>query len=528
MGNNNLFKYIFGIVVFCLVVYTVYVIVQNRTEVSDNELDQTSTLTNIQTDLRFGISELDTINPLLTNNRNVQEITKIMYDPLVTLNENYKLEYYLAEEIAKTDELSYVVKLRKGVLWEDNSNFTADDVKFTIDLIKSGISPIYSENVKYINDVEIIDSSTVKINLSESVPFFEYNLTFPIMSSKYYEGEDFVTSTKIPIGTGIFKISEVGSNIIKLVPNEVYWNSNRKPMATEININLYNSIGECYQAFKNGEIDIITVKITNIEDYIGSLGYNKIEYKSRDYDFITFNTTNGVLSNPAVRKAISLSIDKTNIVSSCLGKGYTPSNFSLDMGNWLYTKDLNIQVDTEQASQILTNDGWERTSNSWQKRDENGITRLAFTLAVNTNNQARVAVAENIRDQLANLGIQVTINYLSPEEYNDRISARNYEAAIIGIKLGYSPNLNTFFGSGNIANYSNDEVNEIMNVISNTTEENILYEKYGRLYDIYLDEAPYIGLYRSTEFLVYNQGLVGNITANTFNVFHNIEKWYRR
>ena len=353
MGNNNLFKYIFGIVVFCLVVYTVYVIVQNRTEVSDNELDQTSTLTNIQTDLRFGISELDTINPLLTNNRNVQEITKIMYDPLVTLNENYKLEYYLAEEIAKTDELSYVVKLRKGVLWEDNSNFTADDVKFTIDLIKSGISPIYSENVKYINDVEIIDSSTVKINLSESVPFFEYNLTFPIMSSKYYEGEDFVTSTKIPIGTGIFKISEVGSNIIKLVPNEVYWNSNRKPMATEININLYNSIGECYQAFKNGEIDIITVKITNIEDYIGSLGYNKIEYKSRDYDFITFNTTNGVLSNPAVRKAISLSIDKTNIVSSCLGKGYTPSNFSLDMGNWLYTKDLNIQVDTEQASQPL-------------------------------------------------------------------------------------------------------------------------------------------------------------------------------
>ena len=88
--------------------------------------------------------------------------------------------------------------------------------------------------------------------------------------------------------------------------------------------------------------------------------------------------------------------------------------------------------------------------------------------------------------------------------------------------------MNTFFGSGNIANYSNDEVNEIMNVISNTTEENILYEKYGRLYDIYLDEAPYIGLYRSTEFLVYNQGLVGNITANTFNVFHNIEKWYRR
>ncbi len=67
-----------------------------------------------------------------------------------------------------------------------------------------------------------------------------------------------------------------------------------------------------------------------------------------------------------------------------------------------------------------------------------------------------------------------------------------------------------------------------MQIVSNTKEENILYEKYGRLYDIYLEEAPYIGLYRNTELVVYNQSLVGNIKANTFNIYHNIEKWYRQ
>ena len=117
---------------------------------------------------------------------------------------------------------------------------------------------------------------------------------------------------------------------------------------------------------------------------------------------------------------------------------------------------------------------------------------------------------------------------MSPENYNEVIANRNFDAAIIGIKLGYSPNLNTFFGDGNLANYSNDEVRELMSVISNTTDENVLYEKYNRLYDIYLEEAPYIGLYRNTNTIVYNQGLVGNITANSFNIFHNIEKWYRR
>ena len=285
-SNNNVFKYIFAAVVVCLVGYIMYIIVQNRSNVEDYSLDQTSTLSNIQTDLRFSIAGLDTINPLLSKNRNVQEATKMIYDSLVTLNGNYKLEYCLAEEIAKTDDLTYVVKLRNGVVWEDRSNFTAEDVKFTIEQIKwGGFETIYSENVRYIDHVEVIDSNNLKIVLTEPVTFFEYNLTFPIMCHTYYHDEEFATSEKRPIGTGMFKISEISSNVIKLVRNDYYWNANKKPMATEITINLYNTIGEAYTAFKNGELDILSVRISNVEDYIGLLGYDKIEYKARDFDF---------------------------------------------------------------------------------------------------------------------------------------------------------------------------------------------------------------------------------------------------
>lgn len=532
MGNNNFFKYIFAIVVIFLVGYTVYVIFQNKEDFSDYNPDQTSTVSNIQRDLRFAISGMDTINPLLTNNRNVQEITKVIYDSLVTLDGNYKLEYCLAEEIAKTDELTYVVKLRKGVLWEDGTNFTAYDVLYTFDLLKgeNRISSVYSENVKDVTEVQVIDSNTLKISLSNAVPFFEYNLTFPIMCQAYYEGEDFATSEKIPIGTGMFKISEISTNVIKLVQNEFYWDTSKKPMATEININLYNSIGEAYAAFKNGEIDLLTVKITNIEDYIGTLGYNKIEYKTRNYDFLAFNTAKDVLSEPAVRKAISLAIDKNNIVATCegLGAGYVSSNFNLDMGCWLYTKDLNIGIDTEQATQTLLNNGWERTASNWIKRTEKGIKKLEFSISVNANNATRVSVAENIKNQLANFGVPVTIHYLSVDNYTNAINNRNYDVIITGIQNSYSPSVNTFFGTGNIANYNNSEVSEIMNAINNTTDENTLYDKYSRLYDIYLEDAPYIGLFRETDIIIYNQGLVGNITANAFNIYHNIEKWYRQ
>lgn len=527
MSNNNFFKYIFAAVVIFLIGYTAYIIMQNNSKSEEQSLDHTSTLSNIQTDLRFAIAELDTFNPLLSNNRNVQELSKIVYDPLITLNENYKLKYCLAEEIAKTDDITYVIKLRKGVLWENRSNFTADDVKYTIDLIKSGISPIYSENVKYISNVEIIDSTTLKIILTEPKSFFEYNLTFPIMSQKYYEGEDFVSSEKLPISTGMFKISEVSTNVIKLVPNEYYWDTSRKPMATEININLYGTIGEVYTAFKNGEIDILSIKINNVEDYIGTLGYKKIEFKARDYDFISFNTSNEILSDPAVRKALSLAVDR-NSLTSALGKGYVASNFSLDFGSWLYTRDLNIPIDTEQASQILMNTGWERTSNSWQKREETGTKKLNFRLIVNSENPTRATAAEILKEQFGNFGVQVTIDYLPYNEYAEAINTGNYDAAISGIRVGYTPNINTFFANGNIANYNNEEIFEIINAVSNTTDDNVLYENYNKLYDIYMEEAPYVGLYRNTETIIYNQSLVNNITANCFNMYHNIDKWYRQ
>ena len=529
MSNNNFFKYIFAIVVVFLIGYTVYIIFQNKQDMSDYNLDHTSTLNNIQTDLRFAMSGMDTINPLLTNNRNVEEITKVIYDSLVTLDGNYKLKYGLAEEIAKTDDVTYVVKMRKGVLWEDKSNFTAYDVQYTMDLIcQNRVSPKYYENLKHVVETQALDSNTLNIVLSEPVPFFEYNLTFPIMSQAYYEGEDFATSAKTPIGTGMFKIAEMSSNVIKLVPNELYWDVSRKPMATEININLYGTIGEAYAAFKNGEIDLLTVKIPDIETYIGTLGYRKIEYKSRNYDFLAINTAHDILSEPAVRKALSLAIDKNNIIATCLGAGYVPSNFNLDMGSWIYTKDLNTSIDTGMAAQILSNNGWERTSTHWVKRTENGTKRLEFSLSVNSNNQARVAVAENLKNQFAAFGVPVTINYLSVDAYANAINTKSYDTIITGIQNSYSPNVNTFFGNGNIANYYNSEVADIMNVINNTSDDNVLYEKYSRLFDIYLEEAPYIGLYRETDIIVYNQSLVGNITANAFNIYHNIEKWYRQ
>lgn len=529
--RNGIFKYIFIIFVIILIIVTCVKFLNSEESTNKEDLDQTSKSNLIQTDLRLAIAGFDCLNPLISNNKNVQEISKIIYESLVTFNSELKLENCLAKEIAKKDNNNYIVKLREDVRFQDGSKLTSEDVKFTIDVIKlSGINTRYSENLESVTSVNKIDDYTIQITLDKPIPFFEYYLTFPIMSSEYYENEDFATSEKhnMAVGTGKFSVEAIDGNVIKLLRNEDYWNKEKIPMVKEVYINLYGTIGEVYEAFKNGNLDVLNVSTTNIESYIGNLGYTKLEYKTRNYDFISFNTQSALFSDPAVRKAISLIIDKSSVIASSLGNGFTPSNFSLDMGSWLYSDDINIGPDLDQAKQILLNSGWEYKNNSWSKIMDGKLQNLEFTIIVNSSNDFRKNAINNVIEQLGNFGIIVYQKQVSPDNYSNILANKSYDAVITGIECGYSPNLETFFGENNLANYSNEEMRQLLLEVSNTSDEKVLKEKYNRIYEIYLEEVPYFGLYRETDYVIYNQGLVGNLKPNSFNIFQNIEKWYRQ
>lgn len=529
--DNKIIRYLFIVLVIILIIVAVWQMRKNTNEIENETLDQSSTVSTIQDDLRFAICSFDTLNPITTNNRNVQQISKIIYEPLVTLNQNYKLEYCLAEEIAKIDDVNFIIKLRKNVKWHDGTEFTFEDVKFTVDILKQGgINSIYLSNVQAISALEKIDNYALKITLAYPVEFFEYNLTFPILCVSDFdrEGNSANQKNQFLVGTGKFKVDSIDANVIKLSKNNNYWDNSKIPMSKEISVNLYNSSSEMYNAFKNGEIDILDVRIDDIEKYIGSIGYKKIEYKSRDYDFLAINTRNSFLSDPAVRKAMSKIIDKNNIVATCLGGGYVTSNFSLDMGKWLYTRDLNVEANSTEAGMILENAGWVYQNNKWLKEIDGRVTELTFSISVNGNDATRIRVAENISNQFKNLGIKVPVKQLTNEAYSSAINSRNFDMIITGITCSFSPDVSLFFGDNNLANYSNGEVGNIMQTIKNSFDENLLYENYDKLYNIYLEEVPYIGLYRNTNIVACNQGLVGNIQANAFNIYFNVEKWYRQ
>lgn len=527
--RNNVLQYFFILLVIVLVVGAAFIIYKDKGETAENTVQETISENQFVNDLRFGIAEFDTINPLLSNNRNVQEIAKVIYEPLLRITADYKLENCLAVEYSKTGDETYIIKLREEVAWHDEGVVDSEDVKYTVDRLKNeASSSMYAENVRHIIQLEIIDKYTLKIVLDGNIPFFEYNLVFPILSAKQYSGKDFLTTEMNPAGTGMYKIADSNSSGIKLIQNKSYWQE-KEYRIEEIKVILYGTVGELYNAFKLGNVDIMNCTITNIEEHIGTIGFNKKEYAGREYEFLAINTESQELAYQEIRQAINYAIDKSNIITSIFGESKVRSEFPLNYGNWLYNYEKERPTyNPDLAKQVLSDNGWEYKGSTWQKIINYRTGRTNFDLIVYSGNDAHVAIAEIIKQQLENIGMKITIRKVTENQYRNYINNKNYELIIIGITNGINPDLTTFFGEGNLAKFNNEEVSTLLDEVKEIKDKEALKEKYNKIADISFDQVPYIGLYRNKNTVVYSQKLSGEITPTWYNIFYNVNEWKRQ
>lgn len=505
--RERIMKILFIIFVITMIIVAMVIVRrQNQGKTQNNQVAEEKKYVN---ELRIGISALDNFDPILSKNKNVQDVCKLIYEPLVQIDTSYKLEGVLALEWAKTTENSYVIKLKQGIKFGNGDELTGIDIEKTINKIKSTDSSAYKENVKNITSVIVIDNYTVRIELAQEESLFEYNLIFPI--------QHIVDDGNY--GTGLYKIYQSLSNRIDLVRNQFRENVENMKIKSIV-IKTYGTMGELYNDFKIGNLDIITTDNIKYTDYIGTLGYIEKNFYGRNFDFLAMNLNNTVLYNAEVRKAISYAIDKNEIVSTVFNNKYYVANYPLDYGNWLYNQSSTSSgYNPEQSKKILENNGWTNTNGIWQKND----LKLQFNLLVNSNDEYRVKTAENIKKQLDEIGIKIHIVKVS--DTSSYIANKNYELALLEMKMGVSPDLSRLFGMGNLFDYSNEEMLENIESIKNIEDENILKEKYAKMVEIYKSDIPFISLFFSNSVLIYSSKIVGNISPTWYNIFYNIENW---
>lgn len=528
--KSNIIKYIFIIFVIGIVGFATYKIYYKEDSTNLNEVtNEVTTQAEVLTNMRLGIANFDNINPIISKNRDIINLSTIIYEPLMTFTEDYHLKLALAKECSKINDNTYIIKLKDNIKWEDGSDITGGDVKFTIEKLKEGKS-IYSDNIKNVSSVEIIDGQTVRINLARAEDFFEYNLIFPIISNVQFSGEkDFFKSRIAPMASGMYKVKAATSTTMELVKNaNWYGDSDVSRKIDRIQIHFYSAMGDAYNSFKIGNIDMICTSNVNIKKYIGTIGYINKDYKGRELDFISFNCKDTVLEDKEVRKAIDYAINKKKIISSVYSNEYYLSSFPLDYGHYLYTKDSTSHYNQDKAKKTLINAGWVYKYGRWQKTEDYSTKTLRVSLVVDSSNKQRVKVAKLIEDQLEDIGIRVSLYEVSNKNYKEYLAKKNYDIILTGVYNGYSPDLSYFLGDENLANYENEEIKTILSDLQNITDEEIIKQKYQRIIEIYEDEVPYVCLYRNKGKVIYSMKLTGEFNPTSYTAYYNLEKWYRQ
>lgn len=526
----NIIKYIFILFVIGIIGFAVYKIYYKEDTEATNELqNEIASQQKILTNMRIAIANFDNINPIVSKNRDIINLSTILYEPLMTLTADYHLELGLAKECSKINDNTYIVTLKDDIKWEDGSNITGADVKFTIEKLKEGKS-IYSANIKNISSVEIIDGQTIRINLKEPENFFEYNLIFPIVCRRQFLGEkNFFESRIAPMASGMYRVKSATNTTMDLVENPNWYGIEETTKKIDsIQIQFFSSMGDAYNSFKIGNVDMICTSNINIKDYIGTIGYTNKEYKGRELDFISFNCKDTILENKEVRQAINYAINKKKIISSVYKNEYYLANFPLDYGNYLYQKENKSSYNQDKAKKALEDNGWIYRYGRWQKSENYSTKTLRISLAVDSSNKQRVQVAKMIERQLEDIGIRVSLYQISNKNYKNYLKNKNYDMILTGIYNGYSPDLSYFFGDSNIGNYENEEMQSILNEVSNITVEEELKTKYKRIVEIYEEEVPYICLYRNKASVIYNMKLIGEFSPNNYTAYYHLDKWYRQ
>lgn len=491
-------KIAFFTIIILLLIISIYILYKDSAGYATNVEAQKLKI-NVYDDFTIGITNFDTINPLLTKSKDVQYITKLIYMPLIDITEDFRLTGGLAKEWSKVNDTSYLIKLKDDVYWHDGQKFTSDDILYTVNYLKqSEEESIYDNNIKNIESIHIIDEYTIKVNLYEKENFFEYMLTFPIISSK---------TKNFMIGTGDYKIDSMEADRINLKTEKEYHIKN-------INILIYKNVAKLYTDFSKEKIDFMITANTEFEEYIGTIGFRQILNKGREFSYIQINQNSKILSDVKIRQALKYAINRENIIYSIYNNKYIMAENPLDYGSYLSANTSNTKYDIASAKKALIQAGWKYENGKWEKENE----FLRLRLLINRDEEKNAEVADLIKTQLEEFGITVEIIEASNYYYNQYT---NYDLKLTQKTVSIKPEIDEYFDE------ENTQAKDLLNEIKNIDNEQVIEEKYEQILKIYNEEIPIIGLYFNSDIVAYSNRIKGNITGNWYSVFYNIKDWYK-
>lgn len=472
--------------------------------------------------------EPDTIDPALNSAVDGGTIIVHAFEGLMTLDENAQPIYGQAESYdISEDRLTYTFHLRDGLKWSDGSALTASDFVYSWN---RAIAPETAADYEYMFDciegyaegnlnVTAVDDKTLEVKLVAVTPYFLELCAFPAympVKKDVVEAnpDAWTQKPETYVGNGPYKMAEWEHNShILMEKNENYWNAD-KVVSDNLKFVLMEDDAAQLAAYETGDVVMIDSVPNDEIPALKEQADFHIDGQLGTY-YISYNTEDEIMSNPLVRKALTLAIDRTYIceeigqagqqeagafVAIGLSDNDPTQEFRTVGGDYYDPKDYEGNLELAKAA--LAEAGYPNGE---------GLPTIEYLYNEGTGHQQ---IGEALQNMWAEIGVNVE---LVSQEWNTFLNTRKegeYQIARNGWLGDYNDPISFLDmwvtgGGNNDAQWSNAEYDALIHEVKTSADQAVRMEKMHEAEDLIFDEWMLCPIYYYTDIYMVKENVTG-------------------
>jgi len=466
------------------------------------------------------------LNPMLEyHNQPDKDINRLLFNSLVKFDASGFPQPDLAIGWNSSEaDTRFTFSLRNDVVWHDGTPFGAQDVAYSVQILKSGNAVIPEDLRQFWSEVNfnVLSDELIEFTLPESFsPFLDY-LSFRILPAHLLGNLDLNQLIDhpynlAPIGTGPYKFKQLDFKDgvitgVQLEANEYYFGG--VPYIQEVNFIYYSDERSAFAAFQAGEVDGLAGITPDLLPEV-LLDENMNLYSTREpkLSMILLNLNNdakGFLKQQKIRQALMVALNRQAMVDRVMKGQAVLAEGPLLTGSWAYYDGLEpITFDPEVARQILATAEIVPGETGVGLVTTEGV-EVSITLLVQ-DDPRHLSLAEIVKANWDAIGVQTTLLPKTHTELMNDLTAHTYDAALVDIDFSGTPDPDPypFWGQAmiqagqNYAQWDNRTASSYLEQARLTLDTELRTKLYRNFQVLFQEELPSLPLF----YPIFNYGV---------------------
>ncbi len=385
-------------------------------------------------------TDLESGNPLVTVHPLTRQLQRhALFVTLVRLDSAlHPIPYYAQTFTWDAAHTSVTFALTPDLRWHDGIRTTARDVAFTLDAARDpAVGSPRAGDLQSVQQVEVLNDSVVRVSFRQVMPTLPTIFAeLPIVPAHLldsvpraqWRSSAFATA---PVGNGPFRfLDRTAGRRWRFTRNGDFPASmGGPPKLQQLVVAVVDEAATKFAGLVSGELDVAGVSPTMAKLVRDDPTLTLVTPPSLFSTVLAFNTTRPPFDDVRVRRAVSLSIDRAQLVQAAVSGFATPAGGAVPPGLSLHSAPAE-RPDTVQANRLLDAAGWTRDANG--ARTRNGRPLRITLLTVGSGDQA---VEQLVQSDLRARGIALDIRVAELATFLTTLRAptKAFDVALTGI-----------------------------------------------------------------------------------------------